>query len=383
MADANSIATRAQARGAQLTRYFTGKPCKHGHIAERLTVNGSCVVCTQARRLAAYRADPAADLARQKAYREAHPERLVIKLARRYAADPALAERAGGRAAERAAKREARERGEKQYASTRPCAAGHYVRFVGDGHCVTCNQIACQRRNGGPHPRPLRAVDEAELSAKRVAAEARAVARAEKARQELIRAERRAVLDAAMAAWEEAKASGAKIFQGTACTYGHDGRRYTCGRNCVECAAQEARSDEKKAYDKEYLDRNRERILERSRAYHARQPSGLRNELAKQWAKRNPEKRKAIADAYKHRRRQLVEGGDSTAAIAAWEKQAPKVCYWCSVKCPKGYHIDHYQPLSKGGRHEVANLVIACRSCNCRKSAKDPYEFAKERGRLF
>lgn len=27
------------------TRYFTGKPCKAGHIAERITVNGCCVVC--------------------------------------------------------------------------------------------------------------------------------------------------------------------------------------------------------------------------------------------------------------------------------------------------------------------------------------------------
>lgn len=27
------------------TRYFTGIPCKHGHIAERLTVNGACCEC--------------------------------------------------------------------------------------------------------------------------------------------------------------------------------------------------------------------------------------------------------------------------------------------------------------------------------------------------
>ena len=25
--------------------YFTGKPCKHGHIEKRLTVNGACVEC--------------------------------------------------------------------------------------------------------------------------------------------------------------------------------------------------------------------------------------------------------------------------------------------------------------------------------------------------
>lgn len=37
----------AKAQG--LTRYFTGKPCKHGHIAERLVINGTCYECTKLR----------------------------------------------------------------------------------------------------------------------------------------------------------------------------------------------------------------------------------------------------------------------------------------------------------------------------------------------
>ena len=32
-----------------LSKYFTGKPCKHGHIAERLVVNGTCYDCTKLR----------------------------------------------------------------------------------------------------------------------------------------------------------------------------------------------------------------------------------------------------------------------------------------------------------------------------------------------
>ena len=32
-----------------LARYFTGKPCKHSHIAERYLPNGECVVCATAR----------------------------------------------------------------------------------------------------------------------------------------------------------------------------------------------------------------------------------------------------------------------------------------------------------------------------------------------
>jgi hypothetical protein len=39
------IITRKQAQQQGLTRYFTGKPCKNGHIAERQTSKGVCVDC--------------------------------------------------------------------------------------------------------------------------------------------------------------------------------------------------------------------------------------------------------------------------------------------------------------------------------------------------
>lgn len=32
------------------TRYFTGKPCKHGHVSERLVSDGGCVRCGQLQR---------------------------------------------------------------------------------------------------------------------------------------------------------------------------------------------------------------------------------------------------------------------------------------------------------------------------------------------
>ena len=39
------IITRQEAVQQGLSRYFTGKPCKHGHIAERMRSNGRCIVC--------------------------------------------------------------------------------------------------------------------------------------------------------------------------------------------------------------------------------------------------------------------------------------------------------------------------------------------------
>jgi len=39
------IITRQQAKEQGLARYFTGKPCKHGHIAERCTKRKVCKSC--------------------------------------------------------------------------------------------------------------------------------------------------------------------------------------------------------------------------------------------------------------------------------------------------------------------------------------------------
>lgn len=55
--------SRAQALRIGATRYYTGKPCKHGHVAYRQAVSGNCTECLKtvhagARREAGVRALP-------------------------------------------------------------------------------------------------------------------------------------------------------------------------------------------------------------------------------------------------------------------------------------------------------------------------------------
>src|SRR5574343_1001774 len=47
--------TRKAALTKGATQYFTGKPCKHGHVSARRTVTGECIAC-RAEALAAWRA---------------------------------------------------------------------------------------------------------------------------------------------------------------------------------------------------------------------------------------------------------------------------------------------------------------------------------------
>lgn len=42
--------SRQEAKQAGLTRYFTGEPCKHGHIDERLVSNSVCITCSAIRK---------------------------------------------------------------------------------------------------------------------------------------------------------------------------------------------------------------------------------------------------------------------------------------------------------------------------------------------
>lgn len=372
-----NIITRAEAKAAGLKRYFTGKPCKYGHIAERATVNGLCYECSRLKQIRTYHADVEESRRKQKVIRE-KPGYYEKQRARRHRKDPVLAVKMALRVQDAAARELARSIGQPQYASPRPCGKGHVGnRFTGDAHCVECNKINCRLRFG------FLALRDPSIASAREAAHALRVERRHLRDKERARKKEEArVWHSARFARQTAFANGDSTYIGRPCPYGHEGLRYTKHGSCVICAAAQAASPAKKEYDLGYYARNRERIVNRSREYHSKHRDRYAAQ-ARKWVKQNPEKRKAISMANKAKRRAIEKDGDPTSIIFAWVQSAPKVCHWCNAKCKTKYHVDHYHPLSKGGRHAVSNLVIACPTCNLRKSAKDPLEFAASVGRLF
>jgi hypothetical protein len=70
MTEKNEIILRETARFRGLLRYYTGKPCKNGHIAERFTSNGRCIECQNIQR------HPITSAAKEriKKWREKNPE---------------------------------------------------------------------------------------------------------------------------------------------------------------------------------------------------------------------------------------------------------------------------------------------------------------------
>lgn len=58
-------------------------------------------------------------------------------------------------------------------------------------------------------------------------------------------------------------------------------------------------------------------------------------------------------------------------------------CAICRTNIRKRFQIDHIVPLAKGGSNFPSNLQILCKTCNCRKQAKDPIDFMRSIGRLL
>lgn len=98
---------------------------------------------------------------------------------------------------------------------------------------------------------------------------------------------------------------------------------------------------------------------------------GANAEYLSQWRKDNRER----VYGHIHRRRTVLRRGVSPAEYAEWVRSAEKVCFWCGVCCGEKFHVDHIEPLSRGGEHEIYNLVVSCPRCNSKKGATDPSEF--------
>jgi hypothetical protein len=320
-----TIISRKAAREAGAKRYFTGDPCKHGHIAERLEVNGSCCECTRLKRLTAYHANIEEERRKQKIRRDSDPNNAAKKWARRAKRDPGYAERSKSWRLAHEARRRAIENGESQFFTGMPCHRGHVAnRFSNDGKCVECNRLNCLAR-----PRVVATTSGKTFVVRRTLAEIREAA----AMRKLARLEAVQWWHALKASRQAALANGEKTYVGRPCPYGHEGLRYTKSGCCVKCLAITSASPEKKAYDAIYGLKNRDRIRSRTIKYYER-TRDARSRAAALWAQRNREKRRTISAAYNARRRAKEAEGDSTAVIHAWKMSAPKRCYWCGVRCP-------------------------------------------------
>lgn len=123
-----NASSRKEAKELGLKRYFTGKPCKHGHVAERVSSNGKCVDCVKERSWD------------NRIYQKNRRERLGL-------VHPNYRKRIE-------IKERAKSLGLSRFFTGVPCKRGHLSeRLVSNGNCLECLKLRDYRKNGPKNPK--------------------------------------------------------------------------------------------------------------------------------------------------------------------------------------------------------------------------------------
>jgi len=165
---------------------------------------------------------------------------------------------------------------------------------------------------------------------------------------------------------------------------GHSKRCKTC-RNIYQKVYRETHKANAVTYQKTYRKSHKAKAVVRQRVY--RQTHKLeiverqktyrethRAEIAKQ-RKAYYELHKENYIAYAHNRRIDSNGIRLTAEVVEEAiALAGDFCCWCNTYFEEG-HLDHIQPISRGGTNDPDNLVYICAPCNLSKNDKTILEF--------
>lgn len=194
-----------------------------------------------------------------------------------------------------------------------------------------------------------------------------------------------------------------RYFTGKPCGRGHISERQVVNGACLECSAENSAAfrerdpDRAKAIDRRFKETNREVLAQRRREAYAADPERFRA-ISKNYADRNKDKlverrkeysKRAVeviraAGRRKRARKRDAEGNHTAADIAALKVRQRMKCATCRC-CLKssGHHVDHIEPLARGGSNWPWNLQLLCPTCNMKKNAKDPIQWASENGFLL
>lgn len=205
---------------------------------------------------------------------------------------------------------------------------------------------------------------------------------------------------------DEAKVRGlVRFFTGQPCRNGHVSERLVSNKLCCECrsivwrdfcdrhpervlrnrAEQNKRLTETGYFVSHYAKNKQKRKAQAKDWYEANKERALK--ACQEWTERNREKAREIGRMSRRKRRARLDsvGGTHTYAdldrIYRLQRGKCAICKCSLTNTPK--EVDHIVPLALGGHNNASNLQYLCRPCNRAKSAKDPVQFAQERGLLL
>jgi HNH endonuclease len=165
--------------------------------------------------------------------------------------------------------------------------------------------------------------------------------------------------------------------------------------HCVPCNRANSKKwrtsnpDAMKSLQKKWYVDNRDRVKKASHFWRAGNPFFGRSEEARvkraatqaKWQAANLELRR-IAN---HNRREKESGGKLSKGLIykLLRLQRGRCAVCCCDLVKAKYHLDHIDPISRGGKNEDRNIQLLCQPCNQTKHAKDPVDFMRSRGFLL
>lgn len=130
---------------------------------------------------------------------------------------------------------------------------------------------------------------------------------------------------------------------------------------------------------------NKTRQQENAKKYYTEKSEHIKQRVRK-YELANMEKVRAWSRVKTNKRRARLlqtDGQYTVDDVAEIFKLQKGKCANCRKSISGKYHIDHKIPVAKGGSNHRHNIELLCPSCNMKKSAKWPHEFAQENGRLI
>lgn len=174
-----------------------------------------------------------------------------------------------------------------------------------------------------------------------------------------------------------------------------------CERNAeklkaAKAANYQANKAKRNAASKAYAERNKELVSEQGRARYEANRERLKAAAAARYAENGeeirakqiarhaarPERRRAV-DQRMRAKRMSAPGSHTAADIKALMKLQRGLCVGCRCDIRVDFHVDHIEPLAKGGSNDRTNLQLLCPTCNRSKHARSPVEFMQSRGFLL
>lgn len=159
---------------------------------------------------------------------------------------------------------------------------------------------------------------------------------------------------------------------------------------CKACRNKHRRTDKGRnsAYNRSHYRDNREKYISNATSYYENnKDSGRYKDSTRLHYKNNKAKYAASQKAYREnnkdkvnasrqKRRAMVANAAGSFTPLDWRSRLDYYggkCVYCGST--ENIEIEHRIPLSRGGTNFPANLVPACKSCNCSKGTKTEKEF--------